>query len=815
MIGLSINESTRTAALDGALSFSILLQNQRELTLSSANSSVTGLLSAIRSAPANYGPLLTLASDALAAQNSSAIKLNQPAWADTDAATRTALRDALNQSFATLVNAARALANSAATDATAAKNASANPSTERTLAADLENAGNLLLTALAQLDSNNDALAAQNLATARAQINTAHQDAQTHLTALQSQNPQPAGRIADTQAVIAAAQSLLTATNSADSAAASPLAGPAGETPTSYQLTGDNAPSSYLTVWGDSGAISLTDANGQGILISHDGKVDTLPPGGDGWQFQTASTFLLPDGTKISITPGTPASVLATRGQQRIAINNLEPGQNPNSARHQSGGLIADAARNDGHIFSLSGNPSSWTLAGSPLGDTPGSREVVATTPLTNEQPVDVTLTSIPPALLATLQQVLGLDINTFDLNQDGKLNTTEWQSLVSVLDSAIAATQSQFDQSLGNTTAALQSLLSLNQFIEKILDESDRRQADRQQVNGEERNKLLQIQRDLASALTTLRSADPIPAAPAPANVLATAKVVLNQLDSFGVETPPEPPAPQNVGGALRPDSAPAPDTVTLNSAVVPPVVPPLTESPTPTDTLAQSFRRAERLLSGLSGGIPNLRFTEPPAPAETARLNVTTPPTVSEALSPDSVPPVPPTALSAEPPPINNASATPIPVSIPVTPQLTETPILPVAPIIPLALRRVSETPAPDNQPLAPPLDDPAVFTREYTRRFDQHRSAYHDLISRAQALQSSVRQVVEQFLTLVGKDDDLRQVFTASDLSDTQRDALKDKVVTLERELGITWGGDPDKTPQGEANLNTRMLSSGMKI
>ena len=49
----------------------------------------------------------------------------------------------------------------------------------------------------------------------------------------------------------------------------------------------------------------------------------------------------------------------------------------------------------------------------------------------------------------------------------------------------------------------------------------------------------------------------------------------------------------------------------------------------------------------------------------------------------------------------------------------------------------------------------------------------------------------------------------------VSDAQRAAFKGQVVALERELGLTWGGNVAKTPQGEANLNARVLASGMMI
>ncbi len=107
------------------------------------------------------------------------------------------------------------------------------------------------------------------------------------------------------------------------------------------------------------------------------------------------------------------------------------------------------------------------------------------------------------------------------------------------------------------------------------------------------------------------------------------------------------------------------------------------------------------------------------------------------------------------------------------------------------------------------------PNVTDTSPTRVREQQRSQYQDQLARSENLQTQVRHVVERFLTLVLQDADLRQVFQADDLTDTQRDTLKEKTQTLERELGLTWGGDPGKTPQADASLATRMLTSGMKI
>jgi hypothetical protein len=891
MIGLSINESTRAAALDGALSFSILVQNQRELTLKSAQSSVTGLLTAIRAAPANLRSLIDTASAASAQQDISAQRLTQPAWKTAPSGVRNTISDTLSQSFEALIRDAETQARTATDAASAARDAADNPSAERSLADTLENEGQNILAALIQLENGNEAAALTTLANARAAIADSLDDARDLLATLQAQTPAPAGRIADTEAVIAAAESLLDAANQADATARSPLASAYDESPTTYELGSDAADKAYITSWGDSGRIAITDDSGRGILISPDGKVDALPPSGDGWQFQNDATFLLPGGIKVSISPGSPASVLATRGEQSLSLANLAPGQNPAISRQSTGGRAADTARNDGHLFVMGADPRAWTLAGAPLGDTPGNREVVATAPLTNEELIDVTLTDIPPSLIAELQ-ALGVDINAFDTDQDGKLNSTEWQSLVATLDSAISASQRRFDQALGTTNAALEALLKLNQFIEKTLDEADRRQNNRQQVSSEERDQLQQIQRDLVAALEALRQADRNlldTSPPQVTDVLTAARVVLNQLDApppppaSPSPTPPldtAPPAPLNnidpLGATppLQPPTTPVPPPGTTPPTSVstteagplnptpqtPPALPPgfpATEGvplapppalsptpispnvsilgtpqaspdsaplpepapgpqffqPTPPSTLPesapqllQSFRRAERLLGRLQNVPPAFPTQTPPSPT----------PAVTEArpVTPPPTEPVLPTSFEAKPTPasgiVRPPPATPVVAANAIRPEPAATsPILPPPPAIP------SVPPPSVPAPEASESVGQNVTDASPTRVREQQRSQYQDQLARSENLQTQVRHVVERFLTLVLQDADLRQVFQADDLTDTQRDTLKEKTQTLERELGLTWGGDPGKTPQADATLATRMLTSGMKI
>jgi hypothetical protein len=113
------------------------------------------------------------------------------------------------------------------------------------------------------------------------------------------------------------------------------------------------------------------------------------------------------------------------------------------------------------------------------------------------------------------------------------------------------------------------------------------------------------------------------------------------------------------------------------------------------------------------------------------------------------------------------------------------------------------------------APSSTDDEDFEQDFSRRLDEHRNTYQAQVGQLHQVHTDVRQVVERFMTLVAQDQQLRQVFQADDLSDADRDMFKGKVETLEKDLGIGWGRDPEKTPHAESALNTRVLLSGMMI
>lgn len=935
MLVPSSSDSTRAAPLDGALSFSILLQEQRDITLNSAKSGVTGLLSAIQSAPQDYTTLLQTATEVLDLQNDAASRLSNPVWITTP--DTTALVSALDTALtAALASVTTATSNTLAA-ATTAKNGTADPSTEHDLAVDVETAANALQTALAQIVAGDDATAATTVATARTDAATARNDALALLTTINGQSPVPAARIAATTAVLAAAQAVLDRADEIDAALATAVVAAAGETPTSYQLTEDTGNPTLLTVWGDSGTLSLTDASGAGVLISADGRVDSIPASGQGWQFQSDATFVLPDGTKISVTPGNPASLLATRGQQQLEVVNFGPGLTATTSLSDKGGVKADSARNDGYVFTMGATRADWTLAGAVLGDDATGRETVATTPLTNEVKIDVSNVTMP-ANLADKLTAIGFDAAAYDTNNDGKFNNQELQALSAAVEKLVTGAISRFDSALSRTAAAVGPMQRLNQFLARLVAASDRRQASHLQATAEEREQLRQIQRDIDEAHYGLRAA-PAAKPAVPANVVAAARVVLNQVDTFG--GPPTDPTPGRPRQSTPPRSErsdtgrpPSPDRIVPSG-------------------FDQSLRRAERLLSGFAGGAPLRPTLSPPAPgtptspttetpaeptlpltsdlpadlpadalpepAFPATTNLTPPPVEQEETAmpgvptpaPAADPAVPPGSDSRErravsparpdlsrpvpPPPFRNnpdvlrttppappSDQTPLDQPPPSGP--TDSPALPSGsdrspvsttanenrpgrevtrpvesqanpippaipssvsnPALPLDIPAPSAPPSPDRvvkatRPAAPsglpplpgtgypatgpdPLEGPDPssgsdlgYLRANRLRLEQHLSVHREHLARKHEVQSGVRQAVEQFVALVSQDEELRQVFQADDLSDEQIEAFRGKVESIERDLGVTWGGPVEKSPQGEANLQARMLKSGMMI
>ena len=474
VFNLSSTQISQLERMDPALAYQSMVQSD---DLSSLESSAAGVKSLIESLGYNSGWYTAILNAAIETGGAEAVSLSlltQPSWVGASSPVASALTASVTTAYATVLDSVQIHATAAIGLANTAQASAAAASPELTLADDLVASATVLQTALGELAANQTTLALQDFAAVATAANADLASAQTLLASLQADPAPDAARIAVTQDVIAAAQALLTVAAEGVTTANTALARVAGTSPDSYLLTAGNPPQTYLSVWGNSGTVSLTDASGIGILIAPDGRVDTVPPSGSGWQFLTDSTFVLPDGAKISVTPGVPASVLATRGEQQLVIDNLVPGTTPSVTLAAAGGLAADAARNDGYILNMGVNATAWTLLGAPLGATPGTRETVAITTSSNELLIDVTTLPISSSMVQTLQAA-GIDVTAFDTNQDGRLGAQEWASLANSIDGQISTVQSAFDEALAALKARVKPLPLLNTLLDESVKDFNR----------------------------------------------------------------------------------------------------------------------------------------------------------------------------------------------------------------------------------------------------------------------------------------------------------------------------------------------------
>ncbi|MFM9091414.1 MAG: hypothetical protein ACKOUK_06725, partial [Verrucomicrobiota bacterium] len=522
----------------------MVLDEQKELGVRLSGGGLGGLVAGIRALQTAYATALTAAVDAKNASSTSRNQLTEPGWVPAQSSLQKFLA-------ASLVTAQNAVANRLSIDATAALAAATSATTlaaaaspEFSLANEVATAGNLARTAIKQLSSGQDALATASATTAATNVSTALAAAQALQATLQNDPTPDTARLDGVAAVISAAEAVLAVATATSAAASTPLAAAAGLTPRTYKLTAASPPTTYLSIWGTSGAVSITDGRGGGIVITPDGRVDPTPAAGAGWQFLTDATFVLPDGTKISYSPGTPATLLATRGDLSIEIGNLAAGQSATENSGQTAGQTLDAARNDGHIFRMGATVSEWTLLGTPVGATPGSREVVGATPLTNEETIDVTASTISPIFAAELEP-LGINVYAYDTDQDGALGAAEWPALNTAISKALTGLELQFTTALVDLKKAVAATSQLNVILEEGLEDLDETVTDRRESTATRREELQRIDRELQSIQATRGgNANPFNAPPPAAT---TASQNLRVLQGFArpVEIPtPVPPS-------------------------------------------------------------------------------------------------------------------------------------------------------------------------------------------------------------------------------------------------------------------------------
>lgn len=356
-----------------------------------------------------------------------------------------------------------------------------------------------------------------------------------------------------------------------------------------------------LSTWGSTGYTTITDSTGKGVIISPGGSVDPLDGADKGWQFNNTSTFVLPGDTKVTIHPGNTANILVSRGVHAFTVSNLGSGQTPAFSDYQGlNGRNVDRASNDGHIINFNGDAAHWTMNGSVLGNT-GSREQVATSLLTNELKLDPTDVAVDPATTALLAR---LGIAGSDYDSDGKFNNVELATIATQLQSFVKTLQDQYEQALARLSAANQALNDLNTLLELIRKQTTKDIDNRTSEAASAKAELQAVEKRLLLALELLNGSGNAPAAPLAAGIEGGAEQVLQQLTSITQQG-----GVQSVQSAASVPTS-APQTTSNNIETLGRPV-----ASNGSDTLGNSLRRAERLLSGLLGGASLNTLELPPA--------------------------------------------------------------------------------------------------------------------------------------------------------------------------------------------------------
>ncbi len=600
-----LSAAARAGALDGSLAYASIYEQHRTLINQTAAGSLRGLEQMLEQTGIYGAAINTLkeASDKIYTANDLAFK--DPfgaASGSLQSQHNTATINGLRTQAAPYATTAQGIQSTAQN----AVNGTVSTNAERGHADRVKQAADELSTlGTGYLINQGDPGASRHHATqARTNATNARNDAQALWNTLNAQNPKPTDRLQATQAVINAAQDVINHANSVlDFVNNTPISIIRSHSPTTHDL-GDGY---SLSTWGNSGYWTLTGPDSEGILVRPDGSVDPLK-GGAGWQFQNTSSFVLPNQTKITVTPGSPGNLEVTRGIHDFSINNIRLNNSPSVTGYNSrNGRDLDRGSNDGHILNMRGNASAWVNGGSwvqgsqtvsggnLLGDT-GSREIIATSPISNELRLDPTDVDISAEMTAFLRDGGFTD---YDYDGDGKLNNLELTQVAIETANFIKSIQDSYQQALSRLVQANQALNELNTIIEEMQKQTERDSESRLNDAITAKTQLEAIERRLVAALQLLQSNDPL-ASTVQSDIESQANSVLQQLTGIT----------QN--GGVATDSG-TPPTASTGS-------PPLTTGTTESnagnsDPIGDSLRRASRLLSGILGG-GNLNILEIPTP-------------------------------------------------------------------------------------------------------------------------------------------------------------------------------------------------------
>lgn len=318
-----------------------------------------------------------------------------------------------------------------------------------------------------------------------------------------------------------------------------------------------------MAFWGDenTGYWTLMDEEGAGVIVDVEGRVDQMDGSTAGWQFPSTSSFLLPDGTKITVVPeyvdvtradGTKleefvtTSVLVFRGS-KLAEYSWNPEESSSGSTVEAywdsqeinrGGKNLDELQNDGHIFTPDSTTigldtmydvARWETGGQRIAQNTGEnseRERVAVDPSTGSREEvnrEVAVSSGVVDVEGELMSFLLLndfDSRTIDADGDGQLDTKDLVTITNFIINLLSQYGNTFQAILDGTQAGVDNLRELTLYLERLMDRVNEEQGDRDQLNAEELADLNFLRQRLQEA-----SLEPAPRAnPEPLSVSSTA---------------------------------------------------------------------------------------------------------------------------------------------------------------------------------------------------------------------------------------------------------------------------------------------------
>ena len=104
------------------------------------------------------------------------------------------------------------------------------------------------------------------------------------------------------------------------------------------------------------------------------------------------------------------------------------------------------------------------------------------------------------------------------------------------------------------------------------------------------------------------------------------------------------------------------------------------------------------------------------------------------------------------------------------------------------------------------------------------EQRIRNFQALSGEESALRSDLVAQAENLVRIVGSDEELKTIFVEAEASETvvaefkvevRQDERRGETKTEESEAGLDWGGEPEKTTDGQVNLAMRLLSQGMRM